>query len=71
MECMKHKTKNFTAMDCSLIAYPEFLFSLRAVRLVFHILGCHVLENVGPASQPALLNRYSDYLGEWNLLLGL
>lgn len=71
MECMKHKTKNFTAMDCSLIAYPEFLFSLRAVRLAFHILGCHVLENVGPASQPVLLNRYSDHLGEWNLLLGL
>lgn len=50
MECMMHKTKNFTAMDCSLIAYPEFLFSLRAVRLAFHVLGCHVLENVRPTS---------------------
>ena len=55
MECMKHKTKNFTAMDCSLIAYPEFLFSLRAVRLAFHVLGCHVLENVQPTSTSELV----------------
>lgn len=55
MEWIKHKTKNSTAMDCSMIAYPEFLFSLSAVRLVFHILGCHILGNKGTTSQPALL----------------
>lgn len=51
MEWIKHKTKNSTAMGCSVIAYPEFLFSLSAVRLVFHILGCHILGNKGTASQ--------------------
>lgn len=51
MERIKHKTKNSTAVDYFVIAYPEFLFSLTAVRLVFHILGCHILGNKGTASQ--------------------
>ena len=57
-------------MNCSLIAYPGFSFSLSAVRLAFHILGCRILGNVGPASQPALLNQYPDHLGKGNPLLG-
>lgn len=65
MEWIKHKTKNSTAMDCSVIAYPEVLFSLSAVRLVFHILGCHVLGNKVTASQPALLTTQESETPTW------
>lgn len=51
MEWIKHKTKNSTAVHCFMIVHPEFLFSLCAVRLVFHILGCHILGNKGTASK--------------------
>lgn len=54
MEWIRQKTENSTVVDCFVIAYPEFLFSLSAVRLVFHILGCHILGSTGTASQPAL-----------------
>lgn len=70
MEWIKHKTKNSTVLDCPIIAYPEFLFSLSAERLAFHILGCHILGNTGTASQPALLNQYPDHPVEWNPHLG-
>lgn len=65
MEWIKHKTKNSTAVDCSMIAYPEFLFSLSAVRLVFHILGCHILGNKGTTSQPALLATQEGGTPTW------
>lgn len=70
MEWIKHKTKNSTVLDCSVIAYPEFLFSLSAERLAFHILGCRILGNIGTASQPALLSQYPDHLVGWNPHLG-
>lgn len=52
MEWIRHKIKNSTALDCCMIAYPEFLFSLSAERLALHILGCHILGDIGTA-QPA------------------
>lgn len=51
MEWIKHQTKSTIAVDCFVRAYPEFIFSLSAVRLVFHIFGCHSLGIKGTASQ--------------------
>lgn len=50
MGWIKLKTENSTAVDCFVITYPEFLFSLSAGRLVFHVLGCRIL---GIKAQPA------------------
>lgn len=51
MEWIKHKTKNPTAIDCSVTAHPEFLFFSQNTEMAFRIFGCCILENTGTASQ--------------------
>lgn len=68
MEWIKHKTKNSRALDYSMIAYPEFLFSLSAEIGISHIWLPYL--RIYRHSQPALLNQYPDHPVEWNPHLG-